>query len=84
MLPPPSLTLPHMGGGNRRQRLPDLDFKQLTPSSSSGYPVFQRRFVFMREATAYWMPRLKRGMTIRVSAISRRDAPEFCSKSPAF
>jgi hypothetical protein len=38
--------------------------------------------VFIREATAYWMPRLKRGMTIRVSAISRRDAPEFLLKNP--
>jgi hypothetical protein len=37
--------------------------------------------VFVRDVTAYWMPRLKRGMTVREygSAFSRRDASEFCT-----
>ena len=45
-----------------------------------GDPVFQRRFVLMRDVTAYWMPRLKRGMTAEEynSAFPRRDAPESC------
>ena len=35
--------------------------------------------MLIRDIPAYWMPRLKRGMTIegRDSALSRRDAPEF-------
>jgi hypothetical protein len=34
----------------------------------------------MRDVTAYWMPRLKRGMTAEEynSAFPRRDAPESC------
>jgi len=37
--------------------------------------------VLVRDVTAYWMPRLKRGMTVREygSAFSRRDASEFCT-----
>jgi hypothetical protein len=45
-----------------------------------GDPVFQKRFVLLRDVTAYWMPRLKRGMTIeeRSHTFSRRDASELC------
>jgi len=47
----------------------------------TGDPVFQRRLVLVRDFTAYWMPRLKQGMTIeeRGSAFSRREAPERCT-----
>src|SRR5882757_8383749 len=45
-----------------------------------GDPVFQRRLCLNREAAAYWMPRMKRGMTpseTRFLVLAARMRPSF-------
>ena len=61
-----------------------FDFEELALTSSpglTGRSSIPETFAFIRDVTAYWMPRLKRGMTIektQARILATRIAPGLC------